>query len=200
MSAHKKLMQARIKLQNSQLKKTGLNPFAKYEYFELSDFLPKIQEIFSEVGLCGIISYGTDLATLTITDFDGGEPILITSPMAEANLKGCTPIQNLGAAETYTRRYLWVTALEIVENDVLDATTGKEVARGKPTSNPVFQPDEDEVKFLTEILDMVLSLDTDYASAAEYLHKKELDADEKTWIWDKLDSKTRAGIKKVSAK
>jgi hypothetical protein len=42
--------------------------------------------------------------------------------MADANLKGCHPIQNLGAVETYNRRYLWVTAMEIVEHDALDSS------------------------------------------------------------------------------
>jgi hypothetical protein len=42
--------------------------------------------------------------------------------MADAQLKGCHPIQNLGAVETYTRRYLWVTAMEIVEHDALDSS------------------------------------------------------------------------------
>jgi hypothetical protein len=42
--------------------------------------------------------------------------------MSEASLKGCHPVQNLGAVETYVRRYLWVTALEIVEHDGLDSS------------------------------------------------------------------------------
>jgi len=33
-------------------------------------------------------------------------------------------VQNIGAVETYQRRYLWVTAMEIVEHDALDSTTG----------------------------------------------------------------------------
>ena len=33
-------------------------------------------------------------------------------------------MQNIGAVETYQRRYLWVTAMEIVEHDALDSTTG----------------------------------------------------------------------------
>jgi hypothetical protein len=41
--------------------------------------------------------------------------------MSEANLKGCHPVQNLGAVQTYTRRYLWVAALEIVEHDAIDS-------------------------------------------------------------------------------
>ena len=101
-------MEARLKLQNTKLKKSGHNKFAGYEYFELGDFLPAVQTIFSDLGLCGVVSYATEVATLTITDTEDNSSIAITSPMAEANLKGCHPIQNLGAVETYTRRYLWV--------------------------------------------------------------------------------------------
>ena len=79
MSVHKKLMQARIKLQQKDLKKTGQNKFAGYMYFELSDFLPTVQLIFSELDLCGYISYGEQLATLTIVDLDDNSFIEITS-------------------------------------------------------------------------------------------------------------------------
>jgi hypothetical protein len=128
MSVHKKLMEARIELQGTQLKKSGLNKFAGYSYFELGDFLPTIQAIFNRLGLCGVVSYSIEYATLTITDTEDGTVVVITSPMAEANLKGTHPIQNLGAVETYSRRYLWMTAMEIVEHDVLDASTGYEEA------------------------------------------------------------------------
>ena len=69
--------------------------------------------------------------------------IVITSPMAEANLKGTHPIQNLGAVETYQRRYLWMTAMEIVEHDILDASEpNKEAPKPapKPTPKPVAKP------------------------------------------------------------
>ena len=126
MTVYKKLMEARIKLQSMQLNKSGHNKFAGYQYFELGDFLPQTQSIFAEVGLCGVISFGETIATLDIYCVDGSGVISIQSPMKEANLKGCHPIQNLGAVETYTRRYLWVTAMEIVEHDALDSTTGKD--------------------------------------------------------------------------
>lgn len=135
MSVHKKLMQARIELQGTQLKKSGLNKFAGYSYFELGDFLPTIQAIFNRIGLCGVVSYNSECAQLCITDVEDGTVIIITSPMAEANLKGTHPIQNLGAVETYQRRYLWMTAMEIVEHDILDATTGYEETPAKPTQN-----------------------------------------------------------------
>lgn len=142
MSAHKKLMQARIKLQSIELKKSGQNKFAGFSYFELGDFLPAVQSIFAEVGLCGVVSYSNEYATLKIFDVDQpSDPIVILSPMAELVLKGTHPIQNMGAIQTYQRRYLWMTALEIVEHDQLDATVGEPVkAEPKPEPKPVVKP------------------------------------------------------------
>ena len=132
MSVYKKLNEARIELQGSQLTKSGHNKFAGYKYFELGDFLPTINGIFNNVGLCGVVSFASDLATLTITDTEDGSQLVITSPMGSANLKGCHEVQNIGAVETYQRRYLWVSALEIVEHDILDALNdGKEVSLPK---------------------------------------------------------------------
>lgn len=121
MSIYKKLQDARVALHSMPLKKSGVNKFAGYNYFELGDFLPQTQRIFGDVGLCGVISYNDERATLTIHDTETEETIVITSPMREAALKGCHPIQNLGAVETYQRRYLWVAAMELVENDALDS-------------------------------------------------------------------------------
>jgi len=127
MSVYKKLMQARITLQNTALNKSGHNKFAGYKYFELGDFIPAIQRIFNDLDLCGMISYTNDIATLTIVDTTDGSKIEITSPMSSAALKGCHEVQNLGAVQTYIRRYLWVTALEIVEHDAIDSSAGADV-------------------------------------------------------------------------
>lgn len=137
-------MEARVRLLNADLKKSGLNKFAGYSYFELGDFIPAIQKIFHELGLCGVVSYKVDYAELYIVDVDDGTIVVITSPMAEANLKGAHPIQNLGAVETYQRRYLWMTAMEIVEHDAVDSSGGSEVKKTgalPPTPPPpAFRP------------------------------------------------------------
>ena len=134
---HKKLMQARMLLQNAPLKKSGHNKFAGYNYFELGDFIPTINQIFNEVGLCGVVSYDSEIASLTITDTDDGTMIVITSPMAEANLKGAHPIQNLGAVLSYQRRYLWMAALELVEGDPIDSAPPVEAPKPEPKPEPV---------------------------------------------------------------
>ena len=146
---HNKLMVSRIRLQGTKLQKTGQNKFAGYSYFELGDFLPAIQTIMAEVGVCGVVSYSNEYASLTLTDIDDGTQIIITSPMSKAELKGAHPIQNLGAVETYQRRYLWMTAMEIVEHDALDSSKPaeepkKEVAKyvppAQPSSGPIERP------------------------------------------------------------
>jgi len=122
MSVYAKLNEARISLQNTELTKSGHNKFAGYRYFELGDFLPAVQDIFRNLNLCGVVSYTAEYATLTIVDIDDKSQIVITSPMGSAALKGCHEVQNIGAVETYQRRYLWVTAMEIVEHDALDSS------------------------------------------------------------------------------
>lgn len=168
---HKKLMQARIRLQGTKLEKSGLNKFAGYKYFELGDFLPEIQNIFNDLDLCGVVSYDASYASLTITDTDDGTVIVITSPMAAAELKGAHPIQNLGAVETYQRRYLWMTALEIVEHDVIDSSQKTEEPKAKPKSPPKVMGSngewsikvtagseiEDWLKVVTQGVDLMLS-------------------------------------------
>lgn len=137
MSVHKKLMQARVKLQSTEMKKSGLNKFAGYSYFELSDFIPHVQIIFNDLGLCGVVTFSTEYAQLCITDVDDGTVIVITSPMAEANLKGAHPIQNLGAVLSYQRRYLWMAALELVEGDPIDSAPPVEAPKPEPKPEPV---------------------------------------------------------------
>jgi hypothetical protein len=129
MTVYKKLQEARILLQNTKLNKSGHNKFAGYEYFELGDFLPQIQKICKDVGLCGVVSFDNSMAYLQINDTDDGTSIMFTSPMSSAALKGCHDVQNLGAVQTYLRRYLWTNAFEIVEHDALDATMGSEPAK-----------------------------------------------------------------------
>lgn len=125
MNVYEKLNLAREKFHQAEIKKSGHNKFAGYYYFELADFVVPALKIFKEVGLVSVTSFQKDDAWMRIFNVEKPEEfITITSPMSEAALKGCHPVQNLGAVETYIRRYLWVTALEIVEHDALDATTG----------------------------------------------------------------------------
>jgi len=200
-SVHKKLMEARMLLQHAPLKKSGHNKFAGYSYFELGDFLPTINSIFYKTGLCGVVSFDKELATLTITDSEDGSQILLTSPMAEANLKGCHPIQNLGAVETYTRRYLWVSAMEIVEHDALDSSAPLKEDKViiSPTQGAQDNIPPEELQYLQEMaVELIATCEQgDPKAAWEKLEGENLDDQQKIALWTLLPSKVRAALKKA---
>jgi len=117
-----KLQKGRVELQRRGVQETGKNIFAKYDYLELRDFLPAVQEICGVIGICGVVRFSDSIATLTLVNTENPEEMIVfSSPMATAELKGCHPVQNLGAAQTYLRRYLWIAAFEVVECDAVDA-------------------------------------------------------------------------------
>lgn len=139
MNIYKKLQAARVKLHNTQLNKSGKNSFAKFNYFELGDFIPAVTQIFDELGMCGIVNFSNEYAHLTIHNADNPEErILFTTPLVHANMDRVQAIQNLGATHTYLRRYLWLMAMEIVENDVVDAA--EPVAKATPAPAPKAAP------------------------------------------------------------
>lgn len=127
MNIYQKLNAAREQFHQIKMEKSGKNTFAKYEYFTLSDFIKPALEVMSKNGLCATVSFSADIATMTIVNIEKiDETITLTSPMGSALLKGCHEVQNIGAVETYQRRYLWVAALEIIEQDALDSTTERD--------------------------------------------------------------------------
>lgn len=203
MSVHAKLMQARLKLAETDLKKTGENKFAGYKYFELGDFLPAAQAIFAELGLCGVVSFTAEVASLQITDVESGEYIVITSPMGSAALKGCHEVQNIGAVETYQRRYLWVSAFEIVEHDALDATTGKAPPAPVAKITPMHGVWESltteraaEIRDIAAVAQEYLDSD-DIAGARDYLARAGLQgAEEQAAATDCFKSYEKAAMKK----
>lgn len=150
MSIYAKLNAARADFHKMELKKSGKNTFANYSYFELGDFVIPAMAVLSDNGLCAYVSFTADLATMVIAETEGDGVITITSPMGGAALKGCHEVQNIGAVETYQRRYLWQAALEIVEHDALDATTGGD-NRNVTQIAPVI--DEGQLAVLTTLVE-----------------------------------------------
>lgn len=152
-NVYQRLNAARDKFHSLELKKSGRNTFANYSYFELGDFLVPAMRICSEVGLTGVTTFHDDAAYLEVINVDEpGDKIVFRSPMGSAALKGCHEVQNVGAVETYQRRYLWTMALEIVEHDALDATTGDKAPDEKPKRQPAHSKLKTELRgFAREI-------------------------------------------------
>jgi hypothetical protein len=201
---YSKLQKARVLLQEQPLKKSGFNSYAGFKYFELGDFLKQANVIFDNLGLCPVFSISDGEATLRIYDSEFGGVIYFCSPTADAsNEKSkAPPIQSLGSQHSYLRRYLYLNALELIENDVVDATIGKDEPKSsKPVTVDVFDSMDDETKEWLETAAMEVRLlveKNDMLKALEYITLQEFDADTKTAFWSRLDSKERSAIKKFS--
>jgi hypothetical protein len=202
MNVYQKLNAARELFHSAELKKSGHNKFAGYKYFELGDFIVPALSIFDEVGLTSIISFGKESADMRIINTDKPEEmIVIESPMSEANLKGCHPVQNLGAVQTYIRRYLWVAALEIVEHDALDSSKPVEDKKViiTPSQGIADTIPSEEMQYLQELaIDLIANVaEGNPKQALDRLDAEKLEADQKVALWSLLDSKTRSAIKKA---
>ena len=157
LNVYGKLAVARGLFLKAGVKKTGVNRYAEFKYFTLEDIIPVKQEIFNKVGLMDCISFGTEVATLTLTNIDyPEESIEFMSPLKEDESLIKNPIQKLGAIETYVRRYLYLLMLDIVEADTVDAVSDKPVdennkpapvqATTKKSNRPATTEEREETK------------------------------------------------------
>jgi len=197
MSVYQKLSDARDKFHQLKLQKTGHNKFANYYYFELGDFLIPALQVFRECGLLSVISFGKELAEMKIIDLDKpDEHISVCSPMSSAALKGAHEIQNLGAVETYTRRYLWVAALEIVEHDALDSSKPLTAAPVIPAMEKVILSDKRKSVIIdvSEAIKERFEADDIVGAFEEY--SGITDGEEKIELWARLPSHIRSALKK----
>lgn len=140
MNIYQKLQACRVALAKKNLKKSGKNKYSGYSYYELGDFLPAANEVMLEKGLTAMFKPnlpGDDIATLTIINLDNTEEThIFSSSVSVANLSGCQEIQNIGATQTYMRRYLYTMALEIADSDAIEPMTGQP-AEEKSTEEPL---------------------------------------------------------------
>lgn len=117
---HQKIQQIRVDLQEAGLKKSGFNKHTKVKYFELGDFMPKLNELLNQQGLMTQFSMDNEKAWVKII---GGEShVTFIVDKVKAVIPSATEIQSHGATITYLRRYLMMIAFEIVENDLMDAS------------------------------------------------------------------------------
>jgi hypothetical protein len=179
MKVFKRLQTARTMFLKSDIKKSGKNKFAGYEYFELGDFIPSIHQIFEVAGLCGVVRFTNDVATLTVYDVEDGSSIEFTSPMVFAENSKGQAIQNLGSTHTYMRRYLWLMAMEIVEHDSVDAAPQaekpKEVKQAPPV--PPKGATEDQKLFVDKLIEWAVVQDTEKELIGAWkANQKQIDA------------------------
>lgn len=163
-TVYTKLAKARKAFKNSNVKKSGENKFQGYKYFELSDILNAVTDINESIGLATVETVTAEKATLTVVNATKPEETIVFEvPMSTAELKGCHPVQQLGAAITYIRRYLYQNAYSVSEPDQLDS--GKqEMRERKPAPQKVAKQQKNTVDKYTEFVRWVEQLQLKYGN------------------------------------
>lgn len=148
MNVYQKLLTARLRFLEQGVSKSGKHMELRYKYFELDDIVPTATRIFADIGLIALVFFTDAEAAMHIVNTDDPtDSILFTCPMRyPSENKMVNPVQALGSAETYIRRYLYMTALDICEPDSIEPTTVKESTAPAPKAPPATPAQREEVK------------------------------------------------------
>ncbi|WP_143314551.1 ERF family protein [Clostridium sp. HBUAS56017] len=194
LNIYQKLQKVRKLVNEAELTKTGKNTFSKYTYFELSDFLPTVTKHCEEVGISPIMDiFIDDIATLKI--FDNDDPkqcINFTMNVKVSALKGCNEMQNIGGAYSYAKRYLYMNAFEISENDTTEELGDEEKAR-EPISNV-------HVKVIEKLIKDTGTDEVSLLTWAKVKSIKEIENKDLPYIMNVLNKKAEEIEKKKQAK
>ena len=213
MNVYKKLQMVRMEFANSNVKKSGINRFAEYKYFELADIVPTANMLFAKYSCLLVCAFDKGFANgiLYNTD-DPSECICFGFEMKQLDIisaegkRKMNQMQALGSEITYARRYLYQLVLDIVESDAIEPTIGEddEEKQEKPKAGrkpPATAKDRDEaVKELTGSGDKEAECTTTQINAIKAGLKKLRDTgvDHEGYIAEVV-AKIKAGMTKKAA-
>ena len=162
MNLNESIINVRVKLQNAKLKKSGKNKSAGFDYFELADFLPKLNELMLEEKMNDRFYIKDGYAILELQKGEEINQYTMPFTMFETptyrrenrdtgevyDVKSMQDIQYLGALNTYYKRYLYLNAFGITDGEVIDSMNNDEIT-----------PKKREVKATESQLNLINKLD-----------------------------------------
>lgn len=148
------IINIRVELQKKKIEKTGKNKFAGFDYFELADFLPTLNELMLKEGINDIFSIENNLATLTLIKGEEKQSysmpfVLFETPLNQKGIKSMQDIQYLGALNTYYKRYLYLNAFGITDGDVIDAIDNSSLGK-ENTDSTITKEQKQKILSLVE--------------------------------------------------
>ena len=117
-----KLNKVRLEFMNKPIEKSGKNKFAGFNYYELKDIIPTAMKLLDKYNLCFVISFNEDDAKAILIDSETDKTIGFKTYVEKLDVraKGMNSAQARGAVETYARRRLWSSLLELTDGEVVD--------------------------------------------------------------------------------
>ena len=154
MNVYQKLIEARSQFLNDGVEKSGKNMNVGFKYFELTDIVPSVTKIFKELGLIAIDKFTNETAYMTIVNCDAPEETIefeapfnqIAPIVSNAGKQVTNEMQALGSSITYMRRYLYMIAMDIVENDEIEPQITNDTSAEAPKKAPATPEQRQEVK------------------------------------------------------
>lgn len=155
-SLSQRIADAREIIKKSPLKKGGRNTYSNYDYFTPEQINQLVSDACNATGLVTFFNlnrteFGLE-ARLTVEELNGNSSRDFTMAMEIPTIKATNVAQQLGGAMTYSKRYLEMTAFDIVENSLdFDTTenTKKQVAaqnKPKPKARPAKTANSPEIR------------------------------------------------------
>ena len=190
LNLNESIIKIRVKLQNSKIKKSGKNKFAGFEYYELGDFLPKLNELMLEENINDLFTIENDEVKLILMkgeekqeykmpfkifetplvlkkDKDGN--FLKNSNNEYIEIPSMQDIQYLGALNTYYKRYLYLNAFGITDGEVIDSMNSEEIKK------PIKQETK-EILITEKQIELIKRLDQERVKKAlEYYEKENIE-------------------------
>lgn len=139
----KKINDGRSYFQQQDIKKSGKNKYQHFNYFELQDIIPIKNEICTKFKIADYFIFDIEKqnARLEIYDLeqdDQQEPITFQILVPEPQEMNSTKrMQEIGALQTYSHRYLLLQFLDVTECDRIDATNTSKITSNNKTNKKV---------------------------------------------------------------
>lgn len=196
-----KIAAALVKAQKSfaPALKTNTNPHFRSKYVGLDGCVEAVIDALNDNGIFLMQSNhesGDGVIVETVFIHESGETVSAGKLHVPASKLDA---QGFGSALTYARRYSLMAACGIApEDDDGNAASKPRPESAKSVSKSVWDSlPVDQQNFLTGIaIEIIAAINEDrMADAYSKFYKNNLDADEQTALWSRLDSKQRAAIK-----
>ena len=144
MNLYQKVAKIKGEMSSMKFSKTGRNSFTKFNYFQLDDFEPTLEKLCSQYGIVTYFMFALDVARMVVVDADDPtQKIEVDSPVDVSFGKTSSKMQDIGAMQTYARRYLFMSFFGITESDFLDEVAGMDTPKSEDDVEHV-NPDKSE--------------------------------------------------------
>ena len=144
MNLYQKVAKIKGEMSSMKFSKTGRNSFTKFNYFQLDDFEPTLEKLCSQYGVVTYFQFALDAARMVVVDADDPtQKIEVDSPVDVSFGKTSSKMQDIGAMQTYARRYLFMSFFGITESDFLDEVAGMDTPKSGDDIEHV-SPDKSE--------------------------------------------------------